>query len=42
MSLLKVERLKAVIEFGPVRSVSDAEKDCEELYEWTRELLIKQ
>lgn len=42
MSLLKVERLKAVIEFGPVRSISDAEKDCEELHEWTRELLIKQ
>jgi 1-acyl-sn-glycerol-3-phosphate acyltransferase len=39
LGLLKVERLKAVIEFGPVQMITDAERDCDDLRNWAREHL---
>ena len=38
LALLRLERVKAIIEFAPVRMVEDASRDCDAIRDWTREL----
>lgn len=37
MALLRHEKIKAFIEFGPVRMIEDAARDCDAIRDWTRE-----
>lgn len=38
LALLRLERVKAIIEFAPVRMIEDASRDCDDIRDWTREL----
>ena len=38
LALLRLERVKAIIEFDSVRFISDATTDCNAIRDWTREL----
>jgi 1-acyl-sn-glycerol-3-phosphate acyltransferase len=38
LGLLRLERVKAVIEFDSVRHINDATSDCNTIRDWTREL----
>ena len=38
LALLRLEKVKAVIEFDQVRHITDATADCESVREWTREI----
>jgi hypothetical protein len=38
LTLLRLERVKAIIEFDAVRLITDATADCDAIRNWTREL----
>ena len=38
LALLRLEKVKAIIEFDQVRLISDPTKECEDIRCWTREL----
>lgn len=38
LALLRLERVKAIIEFDRVRNIDEPETDCEEIRRWTREI----
>jgi 1-acyl-sn-glycerol-3-phosphate acyltransferase len=39
LNLLRQEKVRAIIEFGKTRMISDAVSDCEDIRQWTREIL---
>lgn len=41
-NLLKGPRLKATLEFAPPRQIYDVERDCRELWEWSRSPLLEE
>jgi hypothetical protein len=38
LSLLRLEKVRACIEFESVRLIEDPVRDCESIRQWTREL----